>query len=154
MRRWRYIQELLWENCSNNEGAQIPYTHTWLTVICTRQKYKSLINIWLKRARREAPLPSIGWPDHSSWLMLILMTAALSAVCARVSVCVHALTCSAFRSRSSYKRRTSTVEVNKNNSARAEYTKPTSSTVQTKWIQKPKTHRYIKNQQHSPRSFC
>lgn len=51
--------------------------------------------------------------------MQIVMTAALSAV----------LTCSAFRSRSSYKRRTSTAEVKEKNSTRTEYTKPTSSTL-------------------------
>lgn len=83
-----------------------------------------------------AILPSSGSP----WLMQNVMTAALSAV----------LTCSAFRSRSSYKRRTSTAEVKEKNSTRTEYTKPTSSTLYTnesttEWGQRGKRQTNEKN---------
>lgn len=83
------------ENWSNNEGAphslSTPGSKTERLPACSKSlkspppKLKTYNYIGANRhVVRVQPALSPSWPDHASWLMLILMTAALSAVCSDV----------------------------------------------------------------------
>lgn len=121
---------LLWEIVQTMKELNIPYPRLAHSLKCylhevngSKINHQSKINYYIwPNVHVVSPASALS-PLTRSFLVINANSNDSSSVS-----CV--LRCSAFRSRSSYKRRTSTAEVNENNFTRVEYTKPTSSTVQ------------------------